>query len=415
VKVLVVGSGGREHTLAWKIARSPRVSQVTSLPGNPGMAQLGPLVEGIEPTSVGAVATAARQLGTDLVVIGPEAPLAAGLADVLTAARIPVWGPNRAAARLESSKTFAKEAMDRAGVPTAGWAAFTELSKALAYLAQRPGPYVVKADGLAAGKGVLVTESAAAAEQWVTRCLTGGFGLAGNRIVIEDHLEGPELSVFALCSGTEVLALEPARDYKRLLDGDLGPNTGGMGAFSPVPDLPVGTVDRAIDEVFKPILRTMAEEGNPYVGFLYAGLVLTSSGPRVLEFNCRLGDPETQVVLPRLETDLVDLIEAGLAGTLHRTRAEWSNRAAVNVVLAAAGYPESPRTGDPITVGSMPEEILIFHAGTALARGRLVSSGGRVLNVVGGGETVAEARSLAYSGVGSVGIPGMQYRRDIGL
>jgi phosphoribosylamine--glycine ligase len=414
VNVLVVGSGGREHALAWKLAQSPRVDQVTSLPGNPGLAGLGPLVEGIDPNSAGAVAAAARQLRVDLVVIGPESPLAAGLADALSSAGIPVWGPTRAAARLEWSKTFAKEAMGRAGVPTAAWAAFTELDDALEHLAHRSGPYVVKADGLAAGKGVLVTESAAAAEQWVRRCLAGGFGAAGTPVLIEDYLEGPELSVFALCAGTEALLLEPARDYKRLLDGDRGPNTGGMGAYSPVKGLSAASGEGAIDAVFKPILRALAEDGHPYVGFLYAGLVLTPAGPRVLEFNCRLGDPETQVVLPRLDTDLVDLIEAGLAGRLASVACSWADTVAVNVVLAAAGYPDNPRSGDAVKLPEPAEGELIFQAGTVRAGKRLLTAGGRVLSAVGLGSDQEEARRRAYGLAERVGFKGKQYRLDIG-
>jgi phosphoribosylamine--glycine ligase len=370
------------------------------------------VVEGVDPANAGAVATVASQLGVDLVVVGPEAPLAAGVVDALTNAKVPVWGPTRSAARLESSKSFAKETMDRAGVATAAWQAFSERQPALTYLSNQQGPFVIKADGLAAGKGVLVTGSPAEARDWINRCLDGEFGRP--MVVIEDFLEGPEVSVFALCAKGTVVALEPARDYKRLLDGDQGPNTGGMGSYSPVPDLAHSLVDDTVDRVIRPVLQAMEDDGNPYTGFLYVGLVLTPTGPQVLEFNCRLGDPETQVVLPRMKTDLVDLIETGMAGQVD-TEVKWSDESVVNVVLAADGYPERPRSGDPIKIGKLSDQAMVFHAGTNADSGRLVSSGGRVLNVIGRGPNLEEARSVAYSAVGSISLPGMQYRRDIAL
>ncbi|MDH3307804.1 MAG: phosphoribosylamine--glycine ligase, partial [Acidimicrobiia bacterium] len=301
MKVLLVGSGGREHAIGWKLATDPRVTELISLPGNPGLAALGSLVEGIESTDAGAVAAFAAAQQIDLVVIGPEAPLAAGLADALKARGIRTFGPSRAAARLESSKAFAKEIMDRAGAPTAPWAVFEAREPAIAYLGSLSGPFVVKADGLAAGKGVLVTRDRSAAIDWVDQCLSGRFGAAGARVVVEEYLDGPELSIFAVCDGTDAVLLEPARDYKRLGTGDAGPNTGGMGSYSPVGGLPDGIVEFTLDRVVRPVLATMAADGNPFTGFLYTGYVLTSDGPKVLEFNCRLGDPETQVVLPRLE------------------------------------------------------------------------------------------------------------------
>lgn len=415
MRVLLVGGGGREHALGWKLATSPRVREVLSLPGNPGLARVGPVVEGIDQATVGAVTAAAAALKVDLVVIGPEQPLAAGLVDALVAQRIPVWGPTRAAAMLESSKSFAKGVMDRAGVPTARWAAFDDEQAALDYLQSLRGPLVVKADGLAAGKGVLVTEDAGEAAAWVSRCFAGGFGSAGNTVIIEDYLDGPEVSVFAVCAGESVKSLAPARDYKRLLADDQGPNTGGMGSYSPVPDLPAGLNDETVDRVVVPIMRTLASEGRPYRGFLYVGLVMTASGPQVLEFNCRLGDPETQVILPRLESDLVDLIEAGLAGDLSSAQVRWSTDAAVNVVLAADGYPEAPRSGDPITIGKLDPSVLLFHAGTRQEGKNLLTSGGRVLNVVGLGQDLAAARGAAYEAVERIGFDGMQYRRDIAL
>lgn len=413
MRILLVGGGGREHAIGWKLRQSSRVDRLMSLPGNPGLAELGSVIEGIDPKNVGGVATMAGQLGVDLVVVGPEAPLAAGLVDALARDKIPVWGPNRSAARLESSKKFAKEVMDRAGVATAPWEAFTDEEPALVYLNANEAPFVVKADGLAAGKGVLVTDDRESAADWVRRCLGGEFGQSGATVLIEEFLDGPEVSVFALCAGTDVIALEPARDYKRLLAGDEGPNTGGMGAFSPVSDLPPGLVDHTIDQVMKPVLAAMAAEDSPYTGFLYAGLVLTSDGPRVLEFNCRLGDPETQVVLPRMETDLVDLIEAGLTGSLGAATCDWSPIAAVNVVLAAPGYPHERQTGGSVRLPMLDDGELIFHAGTTLEGKKLLTSGGRVLNAVGLGTTREEARRRAYGLADRIRFPGKQYRGDI--
>ncbi len=417
MKVLLIGGGGREHALGWKISKSPIVHELISLPGNPGLAELGGIVEGIDPSNAGAVAQFAAAEQVDLVIVGPEAPLAAGVVDALTAAGIAAFGPTKAAAQLEASKQFAKDVMDRAGVPTAGWQAFTERAPALAYLEQRTGPYVVKADGLAAGKGVLVTADREEAVQWVDRCLDGGFGDAGKTVVIEDFLDGPELSVFAISDGTTALPLAPARDYKRLLDGDGGPNTGGMGCYSPVADLPDGMVEQTLRDVIDPVLRTLAEDGTPYVGFIYAGLVLTSGGSKVLEFNCRLGDPETQVVLPRMEDDLVELLLAALDGTLAGRSIRWFDGTAVDVVLAAEGYPESPRKGDRITgvdAAAESEGVLVFHAGTTGDGGGLLTAGGRVLNVVGTGPDLETARERAYEAAGSISWAGKQFRTDIG-
>lgn len=401
MKVLLIGSGGREHALGWKLASSPRVRELVSLPGNPGLAGLGPLIEGIEPTDAGAVAAMAAAQRFDLVVVGPEAPLAAGVVDALQRQGIPVFGPTRAAAKLESSKSHAKSVMERAGVPT-GWAVtVTDLDDARRHLEGSDGPYVVKADGLAAGKGVLVTESRGDALAWAERWLPSG------PVVIEEYLEGPEVSVFAVCTDTGAVPLEPARDYKRLGDGDTGPNTGGMGAYSPVTGLPAGLVDEVMRRVVEPILARMEEDGTPFRGFLYAGLVLTDDGPKVLEFNVRLGDPEAQTVLPRLANDLVDVLE-GAAPV-------WSDRATVTVILAAEGYPESPVTGAEIRgLDRVGDDALVFHAGTKREGKRILVSGGRVLAVVGSGADVAGARERAYDAAGRIIWPGRVMRTDIG-
>jgi phosphoribosylamine---glycine ligase len=406
MKVLLIGGGGREHAIGWKLAASPRVTELISLPGNPGLARLGPVVEGISANDVGAIAAMARVQGVDLVVVGPEGPLAEGAADAVANLGIPVFGPTRAAARLESSKAFAKQVMSRAGVATATSESFIEPVGAREYLARTDGPFVVKADGLAAGKGVLVTTSRDEAAAWVDHCLDGGFGRAGASVLVEEYLDGPEVSVFAVCTESGAVPLQPARDYKRLLDGDQGPNTGGMGAYSPVPDLPPDLTATTMRDVIEPTLAQMIEEGSPFHGFLYAGLVLSEDGPKVLEFNVRLGDPETQAVLPRLESDLVDVLEGA--------HPLWSTAATVNVVLAADGYPESPRSGDVIDgIEAVPDDVLVFHAGTAAKEAKLVVDGGRVLNLVGIGPTLETARARAYEAVSAVRWPGMQFRSDI--
>lgn len=416
MKVLLLGGGGREHAIGWKLAQSPGLTSLTSLPGNPGLAELGAVVDGISPTDVGAVAAFAQQQDVDLVVVGPEAPLAAGVVDALTRHGVKAFGPTRTAARLESSKSFAKSVMQRAGVPTAASAAFTDRRPAIDYLQARSGPFVVKADGLAAGKGVVVTNELQEATTWVERCLEGAFGEAGHTVVIEDYLAGPEVSVLAVCDGREAVPLQPARDYKRLGENDRGPNTGGMGCYSPVDDLPAGLVDWTLDHVMRPVLGHMEAEGNPYRGFLYAGLVLTEQGPQVLEFNCRLGDPETQAVLPLLDSDLLEVILACLEGGASSVDLTWLEQTAVDVVLAAAGYPESPRRGDPVTgvatVAAMPG-ILVFHAGTVIEQGTLKTGGGRVLNVVGTAGTLDAARRRAYAAVEGIRFKGKHYRKDI--
>lgn len=401
MKVLLIGSGGREHAMGWKLARSPRVSELISLPGNPGLARLGPVVEGISETDVGAISAMARVHGVDLVVVGPEAPLAGGLVDALKRLRIPAFGPTRIAAMLESSKSFAKDVMTKAGVPTGRADTYSSLTGARLHIDEMKAPFVVKADGLAGGKGVLVTESADEAKAWAGRWLEHG------PIVVEEFLDGPEVSVFAVCTDAGSVTLQPARDYKRLLDGDDGPNTGGMGSYSPVDDLPEGLEEWTLANVVEPVISQMQEDEMTFRGFLYTGLVLTDSGPKVLEFNVRLGDPETQAVLPRMTSDLVEILDGG--------EPEWSDIATVNVVLAAKGYPTSPEKGATVRglESAATDDVLIFHAGTSVDGNKVIVDGGRVVNVVGRGPSVDVARDRAYEAVEKINWPGVQYRTDI--
>ncbi len=411
-----MGGGGREHALGWSLLRSPHVDTLVSAPGNPGLSRLGETIPDLPATDPAAVTEVAVGEAVDLVVIGPEAPLAAGVGDALHRAGVPVFGPTQRAARLEASKSFANDVMARAGVPTGAANVFTDPERVAAHLDAVRGPFVVKADGLAAGKGVLVTEDRAAAQAWAQRLLGGDLGEAGAKVVVEEYLDGREVSVFAICDGTTLVPLEPARDYKRQLDGDEGPNTGGMGCFSPVPDLPDDLVGWTAANVMQPVLNTMAGDGTPFTGFLYAGLMLTDDGPKVLEFNVRLGDPETQVVLPRLDGDLFELLYAAAAGTLDDMPPPgWHATAAVNVVLASEGYPEAPVTGRVIQGldEAAGNDVLVFHAGTRRDGDTLVTSGGRVLSVVGLGDDIAAARSRAYAAAHQIDFEGRQFRTDI--
>jgi len=413
MRVLLLGGGGREHAIGWKLAQSPDLRSLISAPGNPGLAQLGAVVPEIDVTDPEAVTDLAIANGVDLVVVGPEAPLAAGVVDTLVEREIAAFGPSAAGARLEASKAYAKEIMARADIPTAPAKTFTDFDAAVAYLRQLDAPWVVKADGLAAGKGVLVTEDPIAAEGWVRVCLDGHFGDAGSTVVIEQHLAGQEVSVLAVCDGERALILEPARDYKRLSDGGKGPNTGGMGCFSPVTDLPAGLKEMVLNEVLEPALAALADDGVSYRGFLYAGMMLTADGPKVLEFNCRLGDPETQVILPRLDEDLLKLLARATQGDLEARALRFSKDAAVDVVLAADGYPEGATAGHAIEIGAVPDDVLVFHAGTKHTADGLYTNGGRVLNVVGVGPDVATARARAYAGADEINFAGKQYRKDI--
>jgi phosphoribosylamine---glycine ligase len=397
VKVLVVGSGGREHALAWKIAASDALEELHAAPGNPGIAALAPC-HPIRMDDVEGLLGLCRQHEVDLVVVGPEAPLVAGIADHLRAAGISVFGPGAGAARIEGSKSFAKEIMRAAGVPTA------------AALGEASAPCVVKADGLAGGKGVFVCRAQDEADRAAQQARA-----LGGEVVVEELLEGEEVSLFALSDGADALPLAPAQDFKRLRDDDEGPNTGGMGSYSPVPFLAPDEIDDLVDLVHRPVLAELAERGTPFVGLLYAGLMLTDDGPRVLEFNCRFGDPETQAILPRLEGDFLGALARAADGALGGIDLSAGPQAAVTVVLASNGYPDDPQAGVPIDGLADAEATgaLVFHAGTALRDGRLLSAGGRVLDVTGLGDSVADARERAYAAVEQIDFPGAQFRHDI--
>ena len=407
MKVLVIGGGAREHALVVGLARDPAVTRVVCAPGNAGIAQVAVTVP-LDASDPAAVTELAQ--GFDLVVIGPEAPLVAGVSDAVRAAGIPVFGPSRAAAALEGSKTFAKEVMTAAGVPTAAADSCSTVEEASAALAARLPPYVVKADGLAAGKGVLVTESLEAAKEFARDALSG----KGSRVVVEEHTDGPEVSLFALTDGVTVRPMLPAQDHKRVGDGDTGPNTGGMGAYAPLPWLPDGLVQEVQRTVLQPVVDEMARRGTPFSGLLYAGLFLSRRGPSVCEFNCRFGDPETQAVLALLKTPLGGLLMACADGTLaEQPPLEWADASAVTVVVAAEGYPASPALGDEVVVGRLPTGVSVQHAGTALDGGQVVSSGGRVLSVTAVAPTLEAARAKAYDGVAQVRIRGGFSRSDI--
>ena len=417
MKVLVIGAGGREHAIAWKLAQSPRITEVLVAPGNPGTAR-EPKLRNLAPSAVADLVELAQREQVGFTVVGPEAPLAAGVVDAFRAARLPIFGPTRAAAQLESSKDFAKQFLVRHNIPTAKYETFSDAAAAHAYIEREGAPIVIKADGLAAGKGVVVAMSADEAHAAINMMLLDNkMGDAGARVVIEEFMEGEEASFIVMADGRNALALATSQDHKRLLDGDRGPNTGGMGAYSPAPVVTPEVHARVMREVIQPTLAGMAAEGLPYTGFLYAGLMIDGEGsPRVVEFNCRLGDPETQPILMRLKSDLADLVEAAIAGTLDQSKAEWDPRFALGVVLAAAGYPDSPRKGDPIT--GLPTHALadahVFHAGTAEQDGQVVTAGGRVLCVTALGEDVHAAQQRAYALAAAIHFDGCQYRRDIG-
>jgi len=420
MNVLVIGSGAREHALAWKLAQSPRVSKVFVAPGNAGTAR-DPALVNVPATAIADLVAFAREREIGLTVVGPEAPLAAGVVDAFRAAGLPIFGPTKAAAQLESSKDYAKSFMTRHRIPTARHRTFADAAEAHAYVEREGAPIVIKADGLAAGKGVVVATTAAEAHAAIDAMLVdNAFADAGARVVIEEFLAGEEASFIVMVDGRHVLALASSQDHKRLNDGDAGPNTGGMGAYSPAPVVTPELHARLMREVILPTVQGMAADGIPYTGFLYAGVMIDTQGvPRVLEFNCRLGDPETQPIMARLKSDLVELLEHAVDGTLDQAHAEWDRRTALCVVLAAHGYPEAPRRGDAIeglervTAVAHPD-VVVFHAGTALEGNRVVANGGRVLGVTALGDSVRQAQRAAYAAVGTIRFDGMQYRTDIG-
>ena len=416
MKLLVIGSGGREHALGWKLAQSPKVQKVFVAPGNGGTAAESGM-ENVAITGIPDLIGFAKQQQVHLTVVGPEAPLAAGVVDAFQAAGLRIFGPLRAAAQLEASKDFAKRFMARHGIPTARYETFTDPAAAKAYVARNGAPIVIKADGLAAGKGVVLAATTAEANAAIDDLLVGGrLGAAGDRLVIEEFLEGEEASFIVMADGARALPLATSQDHKRLRDGDLGPNTGGMGAYSPAPVVTPQLHARVMREIIQPAIAGMAKDGTPYVGFLYAGLMIDKAGsPRTLEFNCRLGDPETQPILLRLKSDLLQHMEQALEGRLDGARAEWDRRAALGVVLAASGYPGEPRRGDAIEgLTRATEDCRVFHAGTRLQGKAVLTNGGRVLCVTALGDSLKMARARAYETVDRIGFEGMQYRKDIG-
>ena len=415
--VLLVGGGGREHALAWKLAQSPRLGRMIAAPGNPGIAAHARCVP-VKDTAIEELVTLARRERPDLVVVGPEVPLAMGLADRLRAAGFAVFGPSAAAARLESSKAFSKDVMARHGVPTARFRTFQDAAAARGYCRELGAPLVVKADGLAAGKGVIVCGTLDDADRALSLCFEErAFGDSGLTVVVEELLEGEEASFFALADGAAVLPLAAAQDHKTVFDAERGPNTGGMGAYSPAPVMTDAMQDRVMAEIVRPVIAAMGKEGAPYTGVLYVGLMITREGPKVIEFNCRFGDPECQAIMPRLEGDLLALLEAAATGQGLPAALAWSPQVSVCVVMTSAGYPGRYETGRPITGVAAAAElpgINVFHAGTAMAGDALVTAGGRVLGVQASGADVASAIRAAYGGVERIRFDGAHYRRDIG-
>lgn len=415
MRILVIGSGGREHALCWATARSPRCEKLFVMPGNGGTGDMAENVP-IDITDHAAVVSFALANKVDFVVIGPDAPAVAGLGDDVRAAGLLCFGPSKAAAQLEGSKAFTKLICDEAKVPTAAYGRFDNESDALAYVHDQGAPIVIKADGLAAGKGVTVAMSMQEAVDAVRDCFSGAFGVSGATVVIEEYLEGEEASIFALCDGESVVMLPSAQDHKRVWDGDRGPNTGGMGAYSPAPVMTPEMTERVESEIILPSVRRMAERGTPFTGVLFAGIMVTAKGPKLIEYNVRFGDPECQVLMLRLKSDMVDLLEATARGTLKTAKPEFSDDVALTVVVAAKGYPVNPEKGSEIkgVEGLDGPDLKVFHAGTALQDGRLIANGGRVLNVTALGKTVAEARDRAYAAVDKVDWPEGFCRRDIG-
>ena len=416
MNILILGGGGREHALAWAVKQNPKCDRLIVAPGNAGIAMLAECAD-LDILDGAAVVTFAEENAVDFVIVGPEAPLAAGVADALRAAGVPVFGPSGEAARLEASKAFTKEICDACGAPTAGYARFTDHAAAQAYLRKEGAPIVIKADGLAAGKGVIVAMTLEEALEGLDEIFGGAFGEAGAEVVIEEFMEGEEASLFVLCDGKDVLAIGTAQDHKRVGDGDTGPNTGGMGAYSPAPVLSDAVLAQAMDEIVKPTVAEMARRGTPFQGVLYAGLMIRDGRARLVEYNVRFGDPECQVLMMRLGAQAFDLIHACAEGRLADCRVNWAEDHALTVVMAAEGYPGSHAKGSQIRgLEELPEDAshMVFHAGTAARDGSIVASGGRVLNVTARGESLREAHEKAYAMVDAIDWPGGFCRRDIG-
>lgn len=421
MNILVVGRGGREHTIVWALSKSSKVDKLFCAPGNGGIAELAECVP-ISEQEYDRLADFAEEHRIDLVIIGPDDPLSDGIVDHLESRQLKVYGPRKQAAIIEGSKVFTKNLLKKYNIPTAAYESFEQYEDALAYLQRQSLPIVIKADGLAAGKGVIIAQTMAEAEQALRDIMVDKvFGNSGDRVVIEEFLQGQEMSILSFVDGETVRPMLPAQDHKQIYDGDQGPNTGGMGTYSPVPHIPQNQIDRAIEEIIRPTARAMVQEGRPFRGVLFAGLMMTADGPKTIEFNARFGDPEAQVVLPLLETDLLDIILASMEGTLDQVEIKWSDRAAVCVILASGGYPGSYAKGLPIggtgeaprRAGYEADTAIVFHAGTSLRDGVLVTNGGRVLGVTGIGQNIASAREIAYKVADQITFEGKYHRTDI--
>jgi phosphoribosylamine--glycine ligase len=416
IKILVIGGGGREHTLVWKLAQSPRVKEIYAAPGNAGTAKIARNLD-IKADDIEALAKTAAAEKIDLTVVGPEAPLASGIADHFLIRGLQIFGPTKQATEIESSKVFAKALMQKYNIPCAKSISFSDYSKAKDYVKQQPPPIVVKADGLAAGKGVILADTTAQALEALSLIMKEkAFGAAGDRVIIEEHLSGKEMSTFAFTDGHTVIPMTAACDYKPAYDGNKGPNTGGMGSYSPPPFLTPALAKTVKEKIMEPTVEALHNEGRAYRGVLYGGLMIADNKPKVLEFNARFGDPEAQVTLPLLQTDLVDIMLAVNDNKLDKLKVEWSRDACVGVVMASGGYPGSYKTGFPISgLGDLDKDIMVFHAGTRLEGGKTVTSGGRVLAVVARGKTIAEAREKVYNNISRIKFEGCHYRKDIAL
>jgi len=416
MKVLVIGSGGREHTLVWKMTQSPKVSKVYCAPGNAGISNLAQCVN-IDADSIEKLVGFAKKEKIDLTVVGPELPLSQGIVNEFNQQGLRIFGPNKEAAEIESSKVFSKYLLKKYNIPTANYQVFQNSEKALAYIQQQTFPLVIKADGLAAGKGVFIVKNLFEARDALNALMEEKkYGEAGRQVIIEEFLEGEEVSILAFCDGKTVVPMVSSQDHKKIFDNDLGPNTGGMGAYSPVPFYPDEFKKRVLEEILKPTVKGLQNEGKEYKGVLYAGLILTKEGPKVLEFNARFGDPETQVILPRLKTDLIDILNAVINSTLHKINIEWEDNAAVCVVVASGGYPEKYQKGKVINGLEKLEKMknmIAFHAGTKFQEGRVVTSGGRVLGITAWDETISKAKEKAYKGIEEIYFEDMYYRKDI--